>query len=114
MGSAAAFRLTNMIRKAYILKRRLLLDRRVRRNIGALFDENDRHEAYKIIRNFKVCWPLEQLRCELAALKYSNGSLNDLKEAVELGECDLRDLLMAADFGSDVKAHLSWRPEEVG
>ncbi|MBO6512920.1 MAG: hypothetical protein JJ974_03000 [Phycisphaerales bacterium] len=104
-------RLWNLFRSPYLVKRCILLDHRVRRNIVLLFDENDREEAYRLIREYKAYWCWEQLRCELAALKCSNGSLDDLREAIELGEWDLRELLMAAKFGHDGKAHLTWCPD---
>ena len=42
--------------------------------------------------------------------KRSGGNIVDLLNAVHLAQTDLRDLLMAAGFGFDAKAHLSWEP----
>jgi hypothetical protein len=54
---------------------------------------------------------LERIR--LAALKVSQGDLADLHRAVELAKIDWRDLLVAAEFAEDVRAHLKWQHEEV-
>jgi hypothetical protein len=51
---------------------------------------------------------LERLR--FAALKLSGGNLERLREAVELAKIDWRDLLMAAGFGNNVRAHERWMP----
>ena len=45
-------------------------------------------------------------RIQLAVLKLSNGEVNKFLAAAELAQLDWRDVLMAAGFGEDVKAHL--------
>ena len=50
-------------------------------------------------------------RFQFAALKLSGGDLSRLRKAIELAKTDGRDLLMAAGFGTDVRAHESWTPE---
>ncbi len=52
---------------------------------------------------------LERIR--FAALKLSNGSLAELTRAVEIAQTDWRDVLVAAGFGHDVRAHLAWFPD---
>ena len=52
---------------------------------------------------------LERIR--FAVLKLSNGDLAELRRAVEMAEIDSRDVLVAAGFGTDVRAHESWFPE---
>lgn len=52
--------------------------------------------------------PVELERVRFAALKLSDGRLDRLLEAIELAQADWRDLLMAAGFGEDVKAHERW------
>jgi len=47
-------------------------------------------------------------RFRFAVLKLSQGNLEELHRAVQLAKVDWRDLLMAADFGHDVKAHEKW------
>jgi hypothetical protein len=47
-------------------------------------------------------------RCRFAALKLSGGRLDHLRDAVQLAKIDWRDLLMAAGFGEDVRAHERW------
>lgn len=51
---------------------------------------------------------LERIR--FATLKLSNGSFAELERAVELAQTDWRDVLMAAGFGRDVRAHEAWFP----
>ena len=45
-----------------------------------------------------------------AALKLSNGNLQNLRSAIELAKSDWRDLLVAAGFANSVDAHKSWNP----
>lgn len=47
-------------------------------------------------------------RVRLAALKLSEGDLDRLLEAIELGKTDTRDLLVVAGFGSSVVEHTAW------
>ena len=55
----------------------------------------------------------EQLeRIRFAALKLSSGTLPGLKKAIALAQTDWRDLLMAAGFGNDIKAHNGWFPKQ--
>jgi hypothetical protein len=50
-------------------------------------------------------------RIRFAVLKLSGGDLNALQRAVDLAKTDWRDVLVAAGFGSDVKAHFRWWPD---
>jgi hypothetical protein len=50
-------------------------------------------------------------RFRLAALRLSGGSLKGLRGAIALAKTDWRDLLMAASFGHDEKAHHKWMPK---
>jgi hypothetical protein len=52
-------------------------------------------------------------RLQFAVLKLSEGNLDKLNRAVALAKHDWRDLLMAAGFGEDIKAHLAWLPEQT-
>jgi hypothetical protein len=52
-------------------------------------------------------------RLQFAALKLSEGNLDKLNRAVALAKTDWRDLLMAAGFGEDIKAHLAWPSEQT-
>jgi hypothetical protein len=58
--------------------------------------------------------PLELERLRFAALKLSDGNVPPLLEAIELAQKDWRDLLMAAGFGEDAKAHEQWVPQKMG
>lgn len=51
---------------------------------------------------------LERIR--FAALKLSNGDLSELRRAVEIANVDWRDVLVAAGFGRDPRAHERWFP----
>ena len=53
-------------------------------------------------------WGIE--RIQFAALKVSGGAMPALTEAVDLANTDWRDLLVAAGFAHDPKAHESWCP----
>ncbi len=87
--------------------------------LNCLFNEDDRAEAVKLLSEdctaksmyLGSCNDAEVERCHFAALKLSNGSLEALIQAVALAQTDYRDLLMAANFGEDIHAHLNWMPE---
>lgn len=90
-----------------------------RRRLEALFEPADREEATRLLverRGHNLSFPgdadaLALERVRFAALKLSEGDLSRLNQAVELGETDWRDLLMAAGFGHDVRAHAAWFPD---
>ena len=50
-------------------------------------------------------------RIQLAVLKLSNGEVDKFLAAVELAQLDWRDVLVAAGFGNDLEAHLTWAEE---
>ena len=52
-------------------------------------------------------------RIEFAAVRYSAGDLACLREAIELGRIDWRDLLVAAEFADDLHAHERWLPRRL-
>ena len=52
-------------------------------------------------------------RIRFAVLKLSGGDLPKLRREVEGACVDWRDTLVAAGFGDDVTAHLSWNPRRV-
>lgn len=47
-------------------------------------------------------------RIWLATLKLSNGSITAFENAVLVAQIDWRDVLMGADFESDLEAHIKW------
>jgi len=54
-------------------------------------------------------WTESQLeRIWFAVLKLSNGEMNKLESFIKVANTDYRDLLMAAEFGSDLEAHNKW------
>lgn len=87
-----------------------MLDPLVANLIELCFSPADRAAAHEMLDKWEVFWPRETVRCQIAALKVAEGSLPQLAGAIRLGEWDLRDLLSAADFADDTKAHLYWRP----
>jgi len=94
------------------------LDPRTRHHLEALFAPGDRTEATRLLEehcadDLPFCEgsgpeELERLRC--AALKLSRGDLTKLKEWVAAAQVEWGDLLVAAGWGDDPKAHLRWRP----
>lgn len=90
------------------------------RRVEALFKSPAREAAIDLLAtqcgsNLPFCEKedargLERIR--FAALKLSNGDLSELRRAVELAQVDWRDVLVAADFGNDVRAHELWFPDE--
>jgi len=47
-------------------------------------------------------------RVHFAIIKLSNGNIESLKSAVNMAKKDWRDLLVCAEFATDVKAHITW------
>jgi hypothetical protein len=60
------------------------------------------------------CSPKQLERYRFAALKLSAGRLDKLREAVRLAKEDWRDLLVAAGFAHDARAHEKWMPHGHG
>jgi len=53
-------------------------------------------------------------RVRFAALKFSGGSMDRLEQALCLARTDWRDLLVAAEFAHDARAHEAWLPAARG
>lgn len=51
---------------------------------------------------------LERIR--FAAIRFSGGRMDELREAIQLAQCDWRDLLVGAGFAEDIHAHSRWNP----
>lgn len=89
-----------------------------RRRIDLLFEPGDRPEAAALLvadcaDNLPFsggATPAGLERVRFAALKVSRGNLADLVEAVALAQTDWRDLLVAAGFADDPRAHEAWLP----
>lgn len=84
--------------------------------INSLFKPENRKDAADLLRLecsnnlpfYKDSTPQSLERVRFAAIKLSGGRLNELYKAVKLAKTDWRDLLIGADFGSDIKAHEIW------
>lgn len=89
-----------------------------RRRLDVLFPGRDREKAERLLvedcgHRLPSCERSDSKgldRLRFAALKLSGGNYKKLVEAVELAKIDWRDLLMAAGFGYDVRAHEDWEP----
>src|SRR5437016_2310643 len=94
------------------------LSRETRRRLDVLFAGPDREKAAQLLimqcgKNLPFCDGADEQgleRVRFAALKLSKGNLVELEAAIRLAQSDWRDLLVAAGFGSDVRAHESWFP----
>jgi hypothetical protein len=49
-------------------------------------------------------------RIQIACIKLSAGSLVELERAIGVAKIDWRDVLVAAGFADDTRAHQRWRP----
>jgi hypothetical protein len=91
------------------------------RRLELLFHGEDAVVAADLLTNecgsnlpgFENCNPLELERFRFAALKFSDGNLDRLLQAIELAQQDWRDRLMAAGFGRDARAHVGWMPQKL-
>jgi hypothetical protein len=98
------------------------LSEATREQVERVFEPGDVPAATELLvrecgNNLPFCdgnGPVECERTRFAALKLSGGRLDRLREAIALAKIDWRDLLMAAGFGHDVRAHHNWVPERRG
>ena len=77
--------------------------------IRALYAAADVPEAERLMADFAREMPPFGDRIPFAAIKLGGGDLGRLREAIQLGRTDWRDLLVAAGFADDVHAHERWR-----
>jgi len=97
----------------------LVLSPKTQQRLEILFGKDHRFEATRLLieecgNNLPYCENLDEYgleRIRFAALKLSAGDLSSLLNAVTLAKTDWRDLLMAADFGDDTRAHERWIPK---
>jgi hypothetical protein len=93
-----------------------VLSKETKRRIDLVFQERDRERAATILDEgcnnsvaiLKGTSEASLERVHFAALKLSEGDLDKLRYAVDLAQKDWRDLLVYADFGTDVEAHKRW------
>jgi hypothetical protein len=88
-------------------------------HVRALFKDGEVEEAARLLANDcaellpivgRTSTPASLERIRFAALRRSNGKLEELRKAIDLARLDWRDLLVAADFADDIHAHEKWRP----
>lgn len=84
------------------------------RRLKLLFHGEDERVATDLLvhcgSNIEGLGPVQLERLRFAALKLSSGKLSLLREAIELGKTDWRDLVVASGFGEDIHAHERWMP----
>ena len=89
-----------------------------RRRLDLLFAPDDRPAVEELLvnecgNNLPLLDKLDMFELErfrFAALKLSEGKLDQLRRAIQVAKEDWRDLLVAAGFGHDVTAHQRWMP----
>jgi hypothetical protein len=87
----------------------------IRQRIAVLFGPNDIELVSSLLTD--ECGPnltehpelLERIR--LSVLKLSHGDLDALGRAIDLAKRDWRDVLVAAGFADEIKAHELWWPD---
>lgn len=94
------------------------LSQETRRRLEALFAASDREAADRLLANecadnlpLWVATDAQGLeRIRFAVLRLSGGSLAELERAVRMAQVDWRDVLVAAGFAHDPRAHETWSP----
>jgi hypothetical protein len=95
------------------------LSARTKQHMEALFPPELQQQASSLLieqcgNNLPLLEALDPIALEryrFAALKLSEGKLDKLQQAVTLAQTDWRDLLVAAGFAHETKAHKDWLPE---
>jgi predicted DNA-binding protein len=93
------------------------LSSETQRRIDLLFAAEERELAARLLmehcgfRFSEEPGELEE-RIRFAALKLSDGKIDQLRQAIDWTINDWRDLLMAAGFGHDTTAHKKWIPKK--
>jgi len=92
------------------------LSEATRERLTALFDSNDLATAEQLLvaltgePSASPATPESLERLRFAAIRVSGGTVHGLREALDLATTDWRDLLAAARFAGDVRAHSQWKP----
>jgi hypothetical protein len=81
------------------------------RRIDVMYPSEQRAEVTQLL--VEEFGPDHERMC-FAALKVSNGDIEVLKKAINLGKEDFRDLLAAAGFAWSISKHKSWLPKGIG
>jgi hypothetical protein len=89
---------------------RLFVDGAARKAVG----DKPESECGNGIPFCETSGPEELERIRFAVLKLSKGDTCEPDRAIELANCDWRDLLMEAGFSRDLDAHTTWHDEITG
>lgn len=84
--------------------------------INKYFSDNDKSKVMQILMNecrnnlpLSGTWTVSEFeRIWFAIIKVSDGQFDIFQRAVELAKIDWRDLLVSANFASDVNLHMKW------
>jgi hypothetical protein len=98
------------------------LSSRTKQLVEHLFDSKQAAEAAQWLEEecgnkLPFCRDNDEYKMErirFAVLKLSQGDLTKLLRAIDLARRDWRDVLVAADFGNDLRAHETWAEEVLG
>jgi hypothetical protein len=98
------------------------LSSRTKSHVAALFRAQDVAAAERLLveecgANLPILGasgtPESLERVRFAALRLSGGRIDRLRDAVALAKTDWRDLLVAAGFADDIRAHEAWQPRRL-
>lgn len=98
------------------------LSPRTQQLVEIIFSPKDVVEASEWLEhqcgnNLPFCKEYDEYKMErirFAALKLSQGNLAKLLRAIDMGQRDWRDVLVAADFGNQLEAHEIWAKNLLG
>lgn len=97
----------------------LLLTEKTKQIIDKLYQKKDRKKVASLLEKecgnnlafYEDITPEKAERARFAAMKISEGNISKLRDAIRLAKADWRDLLVSAEFASDLKAHETWADE---
>ncbi len=89
----------------------------VQNHIARLFSPEEQEEVTQLLKEdcgtalpgTDNASPEFFVRVQCAALKLSEGRIDNLYDAVALAQTDWRDLLVSAGFAEDTQAHKNWK-----
>jgi hypothetical protein len=85
----------------------------VQKLVERLFGPADREAASALLERYGADGEPEVIRVRVAALKLSDGSLDALERAVGDAKQDHRDVLVEAEYPSELRHRMWWRPSSA-